>query len=66
MLFFIIKFISIFISTEKLYTFPLKDTSFKSLLSDSLDMLPRQNRDGKLLFLLLALNLQISFPFTNK
>ena len=66
MLFFIIKFISIFISTEKLYTFPLKDTSFKSSLSDSLDMLPRQNRDGKLLFLLLALNLQISFPFTNK
>ena len=28
--------------------------------------LPRQNRDGKLLFLLVALNLWIYFPFTNK
>ena len=37
-------------STEKSYTFPLKDTSFKSLLSNSLDMLPRQNRDDSYYF----------------
>ena len=44
-------------STKKLYTFPLKDTSFKSLRKNSLDMLLRQNWDKKILFLLLAFNL---------
>ena len=29
-------------------------------------MLPRQNQDGNLTFVLLALNLYISLPFTNK
>ena len=29
--------------TEKSYTFPLKDTSFKTSPSNLLDMLPRQN-----------------------
>ena len=42
-------------STEKSYTFPLKDTPFKSSLSNSSDILPRQNQGGRLLFLLLAL-----------
>ena len=32
-------------STEKPYTFPLRDSSFKSSLSNSLDMFPRQNGD---------------------
>ena len=53
-------------STEKSYTFPLKDTSFKSLLQTSLDMPSRQNWDRKLTFPLLALNRYISFLLTNK
>ena len=53
-------------SNEKSYTFSLRNGSLKSSLLNSLEMLPRQNRDGKLLFLLVALNLWIYFPFTNK
>ena len=53
-------------SNEKSYTFFLRNGSLKSSLLNSLEMLPRQNRDGKLLFLLVALNLWIYFPFTNK
>ena len=53
-------------SNEKSYTFSLRNGSLKSFLLNSLEMLPRQNRDGKLLFLLVALNLWIYFPFTNK
>ena len=37
-------------STEKSYTFPTKDISPKSRVLNSLDMVPRQNWDGKLLF----------------
>ena len=44
-------------SNEKSYTFPLKDNSFKPSLSNSFYMLPRQNWDGELTFLLLGLNL---------
>ena len=39
------------------YTFLFKDTSLKSEVPDSLDMLPRQNRVGKLTFSFSALNL---------
>ena len=53
-------------SNEKSYTFSLRNGSLKSSLLNSLEMLPRQNRGGKLLFLLVALNLWIYFPFTNK
>ena len=53
-------------SNEKSYTFSLRNGSLKSSLLNSLEMLPRQNRDGKLLFLFVALNLWIYFPFTNK
>ena len=38
--------------TEKTYTFPLKYTSSVSAGSNLLDMFPRQNLEGKLLFLL--------------
>ena len=38
--------------TEKSYSFPLKDTSLVSLESNSLDMLPIQNWEGKLTFLI--------------
>ena len=34
--------------------------------ANSLHMIARQNPDGKLTFPLLASNLYISFPFTNK
>ena len=53
-------------STEKSYTFPFKDTSLESIAPILLDVLPSQNSVGQLTFLLLALNLQISFPLTNK
>ena len=43
-------------STEKLYTFPFKDTSLDSAALNLSDILPKQNRVGKLRFLLLALN----------
>ena len=52
-------------STEKSYTFLFKDTSSESTQSKLLDMLPKQNWDGKLTFLLLALNLWVLVPFTN-
>ena len=39
-------------STKKSYSFPLKDTSLVSLESNSLDMLPIQNWEGKLTFLI--------------
>ena len=53
-------------STEKSYTFPFKDTSQESLEPTLLDMLPAQNRVGKLTFPLLPLKLKTNFPSTNK
>ena len=53
-------------STEKLYTFPFKDTSLDSATLNLSDILPKQNRVGKLRFVLSALNLINSFPLTNK
>ena len=52
--------------TEKSCTFPFKDTSQHSVALNLLEILPRQNCVGKLSFLLLALNLSISFALTNK
>ena len=43
-----------------------KDTSSNSVALNSLDKLPKQNRVGKLIFLLSALNLIISFLLINK
>ena len=37
-------------STEKSYTFPLKDTSLTSIASDISGMFPRQNCVGKLIY----------------
>ena len=53
-------------STEKSYTFPPNDTSLDSVALSPSDILNKQNRVGKLTFLLSALNLKISFPFTKK
>ena len=53
-------------STEKSYTFPFKDTSPDSLLPNPSDIIRKQNRSGKLKFLLSPLNLKISFPLTSK
>ena len=53
-------------STEKLYTFPFKDTSIDSLALNPPDILYKQNRIGKLTFLLSALNFIISLPLRNK
>ena len=53
-------------STKKSYAFPFKDTSPDPVAPNPLDMLPRQKWGGKLTFPLLALNLKISFPLTNK
>ena len=53
-------------STDESYTFPFKDTFLGSVLPKPLDILPRQNWVGQLTFLLSALNLKISFTFTNK
>ena len=55
-----------FWSTEKLYAFPFKDTSLDSAALNPTDIRPKQNRVGKLTFLLSALNLFFSFPLTNK
>ena len=48
-------------STEKSYTFPIKDTSLDWILLNLLDMIPRQNWVWKVILLLPALNLKISF-----
>ena len=45
---------------------PLKDTSLDSRALNPLEILPRQNRVGKLTVFLSTLNLKISFPLTNK
>ena len=53
-------------STEKSCAFPFKATSLDSVALNPSDILPKQNRVGKLTFLLSALNLIIYFPLTNK
>ena len=52
--------------TEKSHTLPFKDISLDSVALNPSGILPKQNRVEKLTFLLLALNLIISFPLTNK
>ena len=51
------KLLIAFLSTEKLYKFPFKDTFVDSTTSIFLDMFPRQNCVEKLKFLLSALSL---------
>ena len=51
---------------EKSYTFPFKDTSLNLVALNPSDILLEQNQDGKLTFLLSALNLIISFLLTNR
>ena len=51
-----------FESTEKSSTFLFKNNSLDSVALNQLDILPKQNRVGKLTFLLSALNLKVSFP----
>ena len=48
-------------STKTSYTFPIKDTSLDWILLNLLDMILRQNWVWKVIFLLPALNLKISF-----
>ena len=55
-----------FYSTEKPFTFPLKDNSLDSIALNPLEILPRQNCIGKSTFLSLNLNLNIYFPLTKK
>ena len=55
-----------FYSTEKSYTYPFKDTSLDLLALNPLDILPRQTWVGMSILLLSALNLNLSFPITNK
>ena len=51
---------------RKSYTFLFKDASLDTILLNSSDILPKQNQVGKLAFLLLALNLKVSFTLTKK
>ena len=53
-------------STKESNTFPFKDISLDAVELNPFYILPRQNWCGKLIFSLLALNLKISFPLTNK
>ena len=55
-----------FQSTEKSYTLPFKDISLDIVALNPSGILNKQNRVEKLTFLLLTLNLIISFPLTNK
>ena len=48
-------------STEKSSTFSFKDTSLDSVFPNPLDIIPKQNRVGKLTILLSALNLIFFF-----
>ena len=48
-------------STEKSYTFSFKDTSLDSVFLNPSDIIPKQNRVGKLKILLSALNLNFFF-----
>ena len=47
-------------------TLPFKDTSLDSVALNPLVILSKQNRVGKLPFLLSAVDLKISFTLTNK
>ena len=51
-------------STEKLYTFPLKDTSLESIVSDFSNISPRKKWVGKLKLIIWFKD--IDFFFVNK